>query len=63
MAAGLEPEQAVRANHALGNLVAGAALWEAAGLGGSTGESRSEAAATAGSVAERLATDGPGNMA
>lgn len=28
-AAGLGPREAVRANHALGNLVAGAALWEA----------------------------------
>ncbi len=28
-AAGMSPREAVRANHALGNLVAGAALWEA----------------------------------
>ncbi len=61
--AGLEPEQAARANHALGNLVAGAALWEAAGLGGTTGTDRSEAAAHAGSVVERLAADGLDNVA
>ncbi len=38
--AGLDEREAVLANHALGNYVAGAALWEAIGLGGTTGEER-----------------------
>jgi AcrR family transcriptional regulator len=38
--AGFDPRQATFANHALGNLVAGAALWEAVGLQGSTGDER-----------------------
>jgi hypothetical protein len=35
---GFEPRDAAFANHALGNYVAGAALWEAVGLGGATGD-------------------------
>ena len=38
--AGFSPEEAVRANHALGNYVAGAALWEAVGMAGTTGAER-----------------------
>lgn len=38
--AGLSPRDAVLANHALGNLVAGAALWQAVGLGGAVGDDR-----------------------
>jgi AcrR family transcriptional regulator len=52
-AAGFEPREAALANHALGNYVAGAALWEAVGLSGETGEARQarrEAAARAVSV-------------
>jgi AcrR family transcriptional regulator len=48
--AGFSEREAVLANHALGNYVAGAALWEAVGLGGTTGAERAarrEAAATA----------------
>jgi len=39
-AAGFQPREAALANHALGNYVAGAALWEAVGLAGTTGEER-----------------------
>jgi AcrR family transcriptional regulator len=48
--AGLTERDAVDANHALGNLVAGAALWAAVGMGGRWGEdrrARREAAAAA----------------
>jgi AcrR family transcriptional regulator len=48
--AGLSARDAVEANHALGNLVAGAALWDAIGMGGMSGEerrARREAAAAA----------------
>ena len=38
--AGFEPREAAFANHALGNFVAGAALWEAVGLDGAIGEER-----------------------
>jgi AcrR family transcriptional regulator len=38
--AGFSPRDAVLANHALGNYVAGAALWEARGFGGTAGEER-----------------------
>jgi AcrR family transcriptional regulator len=38
--AGLAPKEAAFANHALGNYIAGAALWEAVGLAGTTGEER-----------------------
>ena len=40
--AGLSPREAVLANHALGNLVAGAALWQAVGLGGTVGDDRAD---------------------
>lgn len=45
--AGFTPGEAVLANHALGNYVAGAALWEAVGLAGATGEERSRRRAAA----------------
>jgi AcrR family transcriptional regulator len=45
--AGLSPADAALANHALGNYVAGAALWEAVGLGGASGEERRQRAAAA----------------
>ncbi|HEX5826519.1 MAG TPA: TetR/AcrR family transcriptional regulator, partial [Candidatus Limnocylindrales bacterium] len=48
--AGLDERQAVEANHALGNFVAGAAIWDAIGLDGTSGETRQarrEAAAAA----------------
>jgi AcrR family transcriptional regulator len=38
--AGLSPRDAILANHALGNYIAGAALWEAVGLAGTSGEER-----------------------
>jgi AcrR family transcriptional regulator len=38
--AGLGAREAVEANHALGNLVAGAALWDALGMGGLSGDER-----------------------
>jgi AcrR family transcriptional regulator len=38
--AGLSQRDAVEANHALGNLVAGAALWDAVGMGGLSGPAR-----------------------
>ena len=41
-AAGLPARDAVLANHAFGNLIAGAALWEAVGLAGTTGPERAE---------------------
>ena len=55
-AAGLPPADAAYANHALGNYVAGAALWEAVGLGGATGEARAQRARAA---ADAVGT-GPG---
>jgi AcrR family transcriptional regulator len=39
-AGGFTPQDAVLVNHALGTYVAGAALWEAVGLAGSTGPER-----------------------
>ena len=45
--AGFGPRDAAFANHALGNFVAGAALWEAVGLGGASGDERGERAAAA----------------
>jgi TetR/AcrR family transcriptional regulator, tetracycline repressor protein len=50
--AGFGPHDAALANHALGNYVAGAALWEAVGLEGATGEERR---ARAGAAADGLA--------
>ena len=46
--AGLSPADAAFANHALGNYVAGAALWEAVGLGGATGGARAQQGAGGG---------------
>ncbi|HMO10943.1 MAG TPA: TetR/AcrR family transcriptional regulator [Actinotalea sp.] len=51
-AAGLTARQAVLVNQALGNLVAGAALWAAVGLGGTSGTERGERLAEARRVAE-----------
>ncbi len=42
--AGFPPRDAALANHALGNYVAGAALWEAVGLEGATGDARRQRA-------------------
>jgi hypothetical protein len=55
--AGFPPGEAALANHALGNYVAGAALWEAAGLGGATGEARRERAEEAGRALAALPQD------
>ena len=55
--AGLSPRQAVLANHALGNLVAGAALWTAMGLGASTGADRANRRAGARRAAETAAAE------
>jgi AcrR family transcriptional regulator len=52
--AGLSARDAALANHALGNYVAGAALWEAAGLGGSSGLERRERADEAARVLAAL---------
>ncbi len=49
-AAGFTPDQAVFANHALGNFVAGAALWEAVGFAGASGADRDERRAAAGTI-------------
>lgn len=52
--AGFAERDAVLANHALGNYVAGAAMWEAAGLGGETGEARRQRAVEATRVLEAV---------
>jgi AcrR family transcriptional regulator len=52
--AGMSPHDAAFANHALGNYVAGAALWEAAGLAGATGEGRRARAEAASSAMRSL---------
>jgi AcrR family transcriptional regulator len=52
--AGFGRRGAVMANHALGNYVAGAALWEAVGLAGETGEARAERRQAAADVIARL---------
>jgi AcrR family transcriptional regulator len=52
--AGLTERQAVDANHALGNLVAGAALWAAIGMGGSSGEERTARREAASAAVEAL---------
>lgn len=54
---GFSERDAVLANHALGNYVAGAALWEAVGLGGATGEERLARAASASAAIRDLAPD------
>jgi AcrR family transcriptional regulator len=55
--AGFEPFDAVLANHALGNYVAGAALWEAVGLAGTTGEERAARRQAAAKAASALPAD------
>jgi TetR/AcrR family tetracycline transcriptional repressor len=57
---GFGPRDAVLCNHALGNYVAGAALWEAVGLAGTTGEARAdEARRAAAALANLSASDFP----
>lgn len=53
-AAGLPARDAVLANHAVGNLIAGAALWEAVGLSGTVGPEREERRADAQRVITEL---------
>jgi AcrR family transcriptional regulator len=55
--AGLSPADAAFANHSLGNYVAGAALWEAVGLDGATGEVRAQRARAAGEAAAQIPAD------
>ena len=55
--AGLSPRDAVEANHALGNLVAGAALWDALGMGGKSGEQRQARREAAVAAVEALPPD------
>jgi AcrR family transcriptional regulator len=55
--AGFDPRTAAFANHALGNLVAGAALWEAVGFGGSAGEDRAAVAVEAATALATLPSD------
>jgi AcrR family transcriptional regulator len=55
--AGLGPRDAVEANHALGNLVAGAALWDALGMGGMSGEQRQARRQAAVAAVEALPPD------
>jgi AcrR family transcriptional regulator len=52
--AGLSERDAVEANHALGNLVAGAALWDAVGMGGTSGEERRARLGAAAAAVEAL---------
>ena len=54
---GLSPADAAFANHALGNYVAGAALWEAVGLGGATGDARAERARAAADAVAHVPAD------
>ncbi len=56
-AAGFDRRTAVLVNHALGNYVAGVALWEAVGLGGTTGEARAERRREAAEAVARLPAD------
>jgi TetR/AcrR family tetracycline transcriptional repressor len=56
-AAGFSPRDAALANHALGNYVAGAALWEAVGLSGTTGEERRARADAAAEATAALPAD------
>lgn len=59
-AAGFGPLDATLANHALGNYVAGVALWEAVGLAGTTGEERAARRRAAGeAIAALPATEFP----
>jgi AcrR family transcriptional regulator len=61
--AGLSQRDAVEANHALGNLVAGAALWDAVGMGGLSGEARHARREAAAAAVGALASDDFPNMA
>ena len=55
--AGFTPTEAALANHALGNYVAGAALWEAVGLAGATGEERASRRRAMGEALAALPAD------
>lgn len=55
--AGLSQRGAVEANHALGNFVAGAALWDALGMGGTRDEERRARREAAESAVEALPPD------
>lgn len=55
--AGFSEREAVLANHALGNYVAGAALWEAVGMGGTSGEERRARRETAAAAIASLPPD------
>ncbi len=61
--AGFGRRGAVMANHALGNYVAGAALWEAVGLAGASGEARDAQRAAIGAMVEHLPADVFPNLA
>ena len=56
-AGGFSTRDAAFANHALGNYVAGAALWEAVGLAGTTGETRRARADAAAQAVAALPAD------
>lgn len=60
--AGFSPRDAVLANHALGNYVAGAALWEAVGLAGTSGEERRQRADEAARALAALPPDTAPNV-
>ena len=62
-AAGFSPSDAVLANHALGNYVAGAALWEAVGFAGATGEVRAARRRAAAEAVAQLPPDRLPNVA
>jgi AcrR family transcriptional regulator len=62
-AGGFSTADAVRANHVLGNFVAGAALWEAVGFGGATGEERAQQARAAADAVTQIPTDAYPNVA
>jgi AcrR family transcriptional regulator len=55
--AGLSKRDAVEANHALGNLVAGAALWDAVGMGGLSDEDRRVRREAAAAAVQALPSD------
>jgi AcrR family transcriptional regulator len=55
--AGLSERDAVEVNHALGNLVAGAALWDAVGMGGMSGEERLARREASAAAVEALPVD------
>lgn len=61
--AGLPAREAVLANHAIGNLVAGSALWEATGLSGTTGQERAERRRAAQRVISELPAEQYPNLA